>query len=168
MTVDNKHLHSFTWMVHLISTIIYVLFVFAVYLTDFCEKITPGVDRSWYVIIPGILYLLILFYPNILRLHYLYYSDTGDSLLIKTYPIGFFTSGKKSYKIPKKDFVKAEIKESFFRLRKALILYQRIGKKGVAKYPPVYINGLPSEDRKKILLSLSRLMAAKGAVVQQG
>jgi hypothetical protein len=167
MTIDNKHLHAFTWMVHLVTTILFVLFVFSVYLSSFYEKILPGIDKKIYIITGGILYLGILLYPNILRLHYIFYSDTGDSITVKTYPIGFFTSGKKSYAIPKKDFVRAELRESFFHLHKALILYQRIGGKGVAKYPPVYINGMPPEDRKKILLSLSRLMTAKHSALQQ-
>jgi hypothetical protein len=167
MTVDNKHLHSFTWMVHLVTTILFVLFVFSVYLSDFYEKMFPAIDKNIYIIGGGIIYLLVLLYPNILRLHYVFYSDTGNTITIKTYPIGFFTSGKKSYKIPKKDFVRAELKEGFFRIHKALIFYQRVGGKGIAKYPPVYINGLPAEDRKRILLSLSRLMATKSSVLQQ-
>jgi hypothetical protein len=166
MTVENKHLHIITWLVQLVSTMIYVFFVFSVYLTNIYERLTPNIDKDYYTIGLGVLYIFALIYPNLLKLHYLYYSDTGDMLTIKTYPLGFFTSGKKSYKIPKKDFVRAELKESFFRLRKILILYQRIGKK-VAKYPPLYINSLPKEDQKKILLSLSRLMTARGAVIQQ-
>jgi len=161
MTVDNKHLHKFIWLVHLLATIIFVMFIFSVYLTNFYEKITPGIDKKFYVIGVGIIYVLVLFFPNILKLHYLYYSDTGDMLVIKTYPIGFFTSGKKSFRIPKKDFVRAELKESFFHLRRSLTFYQNLPGKGMAKYPPVYINGLPSEDQHKILLSLSRLMAKK-------
>ncbi len=158
MTVDNNHLHKFIWVIQLISTIIFVMFVFSVYLTDFYERITPGIDKKYYVIVLGVIYVLVLFSPNILRLSYLYYSDTGDMLVIKTYPIGFFTSGKKSFRIPKRDFVRAELQEHFFGLHRSLTFYQRLPGKGVAKYPPVYINGLPSEDQKKILLSLSRLM----------
>ncbi len=158
MTIDNNHLHKFIWVLHLVSTIIFVLFVFSAYLTNFYERVTPGIDKKYYVIGLGIIYVLILFSPNILRLHYLYYSDNGNSLVIKTYPIGFFTSGKKSYRIPKKDFVRAELKERFFHLHKSLTFYQRIPGSGIAKYPPVYINGLPAEDQQKILLSLSRLM----------
>ena len=103
------------------------------------------------------IYIAVLLYPTILKFHYVYYSDSGDKLVIKTYPVGLFTSGKKTFQIPKKDFIKAEIKDSFFKLRKALIFYQQINNK-TAKYPPVYMNGLPKEDQKKILLSLTRLM----------
>ncbi len=165
MTVQNKHLHILTWLVHLISTIIYVMIVYSIYLTRFYEKITPNIPRDYYTIFFGVIYIVVLFYPNIVKYHYVYYSDDGDFLVFKIYPLGFFTARKQTFRIPKKDFIKAELRESFFRLRKALIIYQKINN-NVAKYPPVYINGLPGTDQKKILLSLSRLMVGKASASQ--
>ncbi|MCD6200751.1 MAG: hypothetical protein J7K46_02980 [Bacteroidales bacterium] len=164
MTIENKHLHIITWLAHLISTILYVFIVYSIYLTRFYEKLTPEIPKDYYTVFFGIIYISVLLYPTLLKYHYIYYSDEGDKIVIKTYPIGFFSSAKKTYHIPKKDFVKAEIKESFFRLRKALFIYQNLNNRS-AKYPPIYINGLPKDDQKKIMMSLSRLMAWKGAVI---
>ena len=164
MTIENKHLHIITWLRHLISTIIYVFIVYSIYLTRFYENLTPDIPKDCYTVIFGIIYVAVLLYPAILKFHYIYYSDDGDKIVIKTYPIGFLTSGKKTFHIPKKDFSRAEIRESLFRLRKALIIYQYINNK-IAKYPPIYINGLPKEDQKKIMVSLSRLMARKTSVI---
>ena len=166
MTVENKHLHILTWLIQLISTIIYVFIVYSIYLTGFYERVTPGIPKDYYTVFFGIIYVAVVLYPTILKLHYIYYSDDGDKIVIKTYPIGFFTSGKRTYHIPKKDFVRAEIRETFFGLRKALFLYQNINNK-TAKYPPVYINGLSEEERKRMLVSLYRLMASKTPVKQQ-
>ncbi len=166
MTIENKHLHTITWLIQLISTIIYVMIIYSIYLTRFYENLTPAIHKDYYTVFFGIFYLVALFYPNLLKYHYVYYSDDGDKLVFKTYPIGFFTSGKQTFRIPKKDFIRAELRESFFKLRKALIIYQKVNNR-TAKYPPVYINGLPGEDQKKILLSLTRLMTEKSAVIQQ-
>jgi len=167
MIVQNRHLHTLTWFIHLVSTIIFVLLVFSIYLTRFYEHLTPNLSRDYYTVFFSIIYIVVLFYPNILKYHYIYYSDEGDNLVFKIYPIGFFTSKKLTYHIPKRDFIKAEIRQSFFRLRTTLIIFQKVGKRA-AKYPPIYLNGMPKEDRRKILLSLSRLMAEVASVSKQG
>ncbi len=164
MKIENRDLHGRVWLIQLLATLIYVLFLFALYLTPFFPKHFPAIPKNVAAALAGGFYLLVLLWPNILKLQYIFYSDTGDLITIKTYPVGLFGGRKKAYEIPKKDFVRAEIRFSLFKRRKALIIYQRVGK-GIAQYPPVYLNSLRSEDQKRILLSLSRLMAEKGAVV---
>ncbi len=166
MRIENKGLHGTVWLIQLVATILYVLFIFSVYLTSFFRDHLPAVAPGYVVAGGGILYLMVLFAPNFLKLHYIFYSDDGDKLVIKTYPVGLFTSSRHTYLIPKKDFARAELKYSLWGLRRALLIYQWTGKH-LAKYPPLYINSLPQEDQKRILLSLSGMMVQRGAAAEQ-
>jgi hypothetical protein len=62
---------------------------------------------------------------------------------------------KNSISITKKTFTGYEIEKKYFGLSTSIILFQKIGQ-GIAKYPPIYITALNSEQRKKMLLLLNK------------
>jgi len=154
MIIENRHVHIVLWLKNLIATIIYVLLVFAIYLTRIFNDLIPGLDKNHYTIIFGIFYIGILIYPNILKYSYISFSDKNGTLTLNYYLFGFFSGQKNSIKIPVREFYGFRIQNSLMGLRKSLVLYKKVGDK-VAKYPPVSLTALSKEQQQGLFRILS-------------
>lgn len=159
MKVENRHVHVVLWLKNLIATIIYVLLVFAIYLTDFFDKLISGVGKNEYTIFFGLIYIIILIYPDILRYSYISFSDAEGKIILNFYSFGFFGGKKQSIRMPVREFYDFEVKKSLFGLRKSIILYKKAGNR-VAKFPPVYLTALSGEQQTRIINTLSRYKRA--------
>ncbi|MEA3462755.1 MAG: hypothetical protein U9R49_12790, partial [Bacteroidota bacterium] len=89
------------------------------------------------------------------RPYYVSYNDQGEMIVVRYYPVSMFTSRKNSIEIPKKQFVKYELKPFFFKTQHWLILAQNFRGKE-AQYPKISLSAMEKEDREKILGSLSK------------
>ncbi|NOY38093.1 MAG: hypothetical protein GXO83_11045 [Chlorobi bacterium] len=156
MIIDNRHLHVLLWLKNLVSTIIFVLLVFAIYLTSFFENLIDGIGKNAYTIFLGIIYIVLLIYPNLFKYHYIYFSDNEGKIVFNFYPLGFFEGKKQSIRIPVKELYDIEIRKSFLGIRKSIILYRKMGNK-IAKYPPIYLSSLSDDQRARIINTLDRL-----------
>ena len=113
-------------------------------------------DTAWTIMLI-IIYLIIVFMPWIRKYQFIYYSDEGDSIIIRYFESGIFGGRKNSVEINKKTFSGFKTDSGLLGLVQSITLFQQY-KEGVAKYPPVYISALSRKERKKVIKSL-RLFA---------
>ena len=66
-----------------------------------------------------------------------------------------FLGKKKAIEIPKDTFVKYELKTSFMKIKKKLILY-RVHQNEIIKYPSVNITLLKKDEKQNLYNSLNK------------
>lgn len=150
---NNKALYS-VMKIELIATIIFAASFSLSFLDIYKTSFMPWKGWQFAMLIVAVFLVLGFFWYS---LNHTYFSlnTTGDSILIKYFRITpkFITPKPKMVKIPKASFVKYTIESSFMGKRKALFLFQRT-KKGVVKYPPIYITSLNSQEIAKLKTAL--------------
>ncbi len=104
----------------------------------------------------GILYLLCLTFILLKNFSYIYYNSDGPKIIIRYSPLQPLSYGNYSVEIPRRDFVKAEIKSSHFGLRKNLIVYVRTPQ-GIAKFKPISFTIFSKKGTDNILDDLARI-----------
>jgi len=150
---NNKALYS-VMRIELIGTILFAA-TFSISFLDVFK--TPFLPLEGYqfalLIFVGFITLAYLWYS--LQHTYFSINTRGDNILIKYFRITpkFISPKPKMIKIPKTAFVKYKIESSFMGKRKALYLFQKT-KKGVVKYPPIYITSLNADEIEKLKLAL--------------
>jgi hypothetical protein len=110
-------------------------------------------DTVWTVILIAI-WLILAFLPMILNYQYISYSDEGENIIFRYFTSGIVGGKKNSIEISKKSFSGYKTETRFFGLIQSITLYQKF-QEGVAKYPPVYISALKSEEKSKVIKSLN-------------
>lgn len=88
------------------------------------------------------------------KFNYIYYNSDGFKIILKYTSLAMLNSGNFKLEIPKKDFVDAEVKKSWFGLRKSLIIYVK-SPQGIAKFKPISITILKSRELEDILTDLN-------------
>jgi len=106
-----------------------------------------------------VLYVAINIVNSGKRPNFVFYSDQGEMLIMRYYPLSLFNSKKHSIEIPKQQFVKYELKPFFFGREHKIVLYQHFRNKVVA-YPPISLSALEEEDRTLIIASLQKYCRA--------
>lgn len=154
MIIENSKAVIRTRLRTFFITLVVVTLIVVIYTTRILINPVWGLNKThWTLIIIG-LFIIILLINLVRDFHYIYFSDTGNSIIFRFYPIQIFSAKKQTIEIQKKDFVKFETSFSLFKIRKYIIVYQRL-KKGIAKYPPISITGLSKKERKKLREQLS-------------
>jgi hypothetical protein len=92
---------------------------------------------------------------SILDYNYIYYSDEGDTIMLRYFSMSFFNKKKNSIEIPNKDFKGFSLEKKLGGLKEFIILIQEYKGKE-AKYPPVKITALSKAQREKMIASLER------------
>ena len=98
-----------------------------------------------FYIIVSVIFITVIYIQWKLKLYYFYYDEDGGKLRFRYHSLGPVGKQYKSIEIPKKSFIKFNIRKSMYGYKKDLILYQKIQGK-TAKYPPVSISALNDED----------------------
>jgi len=121
-----------------------------VYKNDFL----PLKDYQYALLIAALFFSIGIYWYGLKQYFFSLNTNTND-IVIKYFRIvpKFITLKPKMIKIPKNTYVKYTIETSFFGKRKALILFQRT-KKGVVKYPPIYITALNKDEINKLTIAL--------------
>lgn len=88
--------------------------------------------------------------------NYIYFSNEGNKVILRYQALNPFITNPKSIEIDKNVFVRHEVKETFFGLKKSVVLYQK-SPNGIAKYPPVGINSLKKAEKTAMIQTLSSL-----------
>lgn len=156
MTIDNsnfaiKDRKQFYMMIIFLTVSLPIIF-----LADPLDEEITGIPRIIWALIAIIIYLAVNIYRFVLDYHFVNYSDAGEKLVFKYYTLRPFMQKRMSIEIQKSNFVKFEILTSVFGKKKTLILFQKINK-NLAKYPPISLSALSSEDISKLRSSLNSL-----------
>jgi hypothetical protein len=96
-----------------------------------------------------VIYLLLIFYPAIMKFRYIYFSADERGITLRWYKTGLIPGDSKSVEIPALQFAGYEITTGMMGMHHYLTLYQRVqGQK--AAYSPVSITALSASQRAKI------------------
>lgn len=159
MVVENTNTALKIWLRNLISTIVLTMCLIVLYMTTLLEEPVFGIGRIHVTILLSAIYLYLVLYPWILKYQFIYISDEDQKLVIKYYTMGFLPGARKSIEFPIKEFSKFEVNRSFFNLRESVVIYRKI-KKGIAKYPPIYLSGLKPRQRERAITLFKRLISS--------
>lgn len=157
MKIDNRKNTYRIWLQKFVATVLFTPLIMVFSFSNFFDQPYMGIERVWYILILCLLYFLVFVWHWTIKPYFVSFSDTGDKIVMRYYPVRAFNRKKNSIEIPKKDFVRFEI-EKYFPGMERLILYQRFSK-GVGKYPAVNLSAVNRKDREKIMQSL--LMASR-------
>jgi hypothetical protein len=153
MTIDNSRTIISLRIKLFGATVLFLAYIILTYVAEKIKFPLLGMsDTSWTVILVA-LYLFFAFLPMFLNYQFISYSDEGEKIIFRYFSAGMLGGKKNSVEISKKSFSGYEMETSYFGLIRSITLFQQF-KEGVAKYPPVYISALTSEERDKIIRSL--------------
>jgi hypothetical protein len=149
-TILKKNLRAF------IIAIIFVVFITLLLITYIYEDQLFGLTKYHLAILFASVYVIYMLFNTLRQFHYIYFSDAGERIVLRYFPMGAFTYKKNAIEIGKNEFIGYEITKQLFGFREKLILKARTGK-GVAKYPAVSITALNKKEKESLIQALDRL-----------
>jgi len=149
MVINNQISAAKINLLYIVTGILFVLTLVLSFIDYFTR------DHQLLRVVAGAL-LAVYCTMHILDLHYIYYSDGNDKILLRFFYIHIGMRKKKAIEIQKSTLVKFEIEKSLFGLRKELILHQQVHR-NVYKYPAVSITALSKKQQENLIASLKRL-----------
>jgi len=160
MKIDNKRNTYRIWLRRLIMAIIFTLAIIILIFIPWFEKKEFWLSEYHVIIFVALLYVVINVINSMRAPNFVSYSDQGDLIVLRYYPLSLFTSRKLSIEIPKQQFVKYELKPFFFGRHQKIILYQHFRNK-IVPYPPISLSAVDREDRQRILASLQKYIRSQ-------
>ena len=157
MKIDNQKNTYRIWLNRLIMTIVFALIIVVLIFVPWFDNAEDGITKYHIIIVISGIYVVINWINYLKRPYFVSFSDQGDKLVVRYYPISMFTSRKNSIEIPKQQFVKYELKPFLFKTQHYLILQQNFRGK-VATYPKISLSALDKKDREKLLETLGKYM----------
>lgn len=154
MTIENKSTVIRIFLRKMILAIITVVIIVAILATNWFKPGLLGITQYQWILLVAAIYLLLIVGSWLRGLNYFYFNDKGDKLIIRYYAIRPLGRKKKAVQIPKTALAKYEIIKTNMGLKKVLILHQHV-KKSVAKYPPIGITSLTSNELSQLEQQLS-------------
>jgi hypothetical protein len=145
MVFDNKKTTIRIYLWKMVQAIITVVFLIGIMVSGWFEKDVLGIPKYQWVIFVALFYLFLVLLSGMRRLNYFYFSDEGDKILVRYYPIRPLVQKKKAVQIPKIGLAGYDITGSVLGFKKVLILQQKVKGK-VATYPPIGITALKKTE----------------------
>jgi hypothetical protein len=155
MIIDLQKTVIRTQMRRFITLIVFVIIIIFVVLMGNLQTQYFGLSKYQWAIIISFLYLAASIIESVLNLHYIFYSDEGDVIILRYFSMSFFNKKKNSIEIPNKDFRGYAIEKKLNGFQEFIILYQDFKGKE-AKYPAVNITALSKVQKDKLIASLEK------------
>ncbi|RLD55931.1 MAG: hypothetical protein DRI97_08490 [Bacteroidetes bacterium] len=155
MSIDNQKNTYRIWLSRLVMTIVFSLIILAIVFLPWFDETEFWLSKYHVAIFISAIYIILNWINFLKRPYFISYNDQGEKIVVRFYPVSMFTSRKNSIEIPKKQFVKYELKPFLFKTQHYLILHQNFRGKVVA-YPQISLSALDKEDREKMLESLKK------------
>jgi hypothetical protein len=156
MKIDNQRNTYRIWLSRLVMTMVFALVILVLIFVSWFDNLDSGITKYHMIILISSVYLLINLINYLKRPYFVSYSDQGEMLVVRYYPVSMFTSRKNSIEIPKKQFVKFELQPFLFKTQHKLVLIQNFRGKE-ARYAPISLSAVDKEDRRKMIESLEKL-----------
>lgn len=153
MTFDNSKTIIGMRIKIFIATVLLLTYFVLTYFAGLIKYPLLGMSDTLLTIILICLYFIFAFYPMVLNYQYVYYSDEEDTIVFRYFNAGIAGGRKNSVEINKNSFAGYKIETKYFGLMRSITLFRQL-REGVAKYPPIYISNLTSEEKIKVLNSL--------------
>ena len=145
MIFDNKKTTIRIYLWKIIQASVTVVLLIGIMVSGWFEKDVLGITKYLWIILVTLAYLILVIIARLRRLNFFYFSDEGDKILIRYYPIHPLVQKKNAVQIPKIGLAGYEINSSAGGFKKVLILRQSVKGK-VANYPPIGITALNREE----------------------
>jgi len=158
MKLDNKRNTYRIWLSRLVMTVLFTLVILLIIFLPWFDDSELWLSKYHVIILISAIYIAVNWINYLKRPNFVFYSDHGEMIIVRYYPVSMFTSRKNSIEIPKKQFVKYELQPFLFRTQHKLILTQNFRGKE-ARYPAISLSALDKEDREKMLQSLDKFSA---------
>ncbi len=156
MVIENTKTALRIWVRNLISTILLVIIIIILYMARLLEEPVLGIGQVHITVFLSAIYLYLILVPVVLGYQFIYISDEDQKFHVKYFTIGFIPGGRKSFEFPLREFYKFEIEESFFKLRKNIVIFRKV-KKGIAKYPSLSLTGLSTIQQNQLIVLFRKL-----------
>jgi hypothetical protein len=160
MKIDNQNNTYRIWLSRLVMTVVFALIILILVFIPWFDNAGSGIGKYHVIILVSVVYVAVNWINYMKRPYFVAFSDQGEMIILRYYPVSMFTNRKNSIEIPKKQFVKYELKPFFFKSQHYLILHQNFRGK-VAKYPPISLSAMDRTDREKLLGSLNKYAKSK-------
>jgi hypothetical protein len=157
MKLDNQRNTYRIWISRLITAIVFTMAIIVLIFLPWFDNPESFITKYHLIIVVAVIYIALNTINYLKRPYFIFFSDQGEMLIFRYYPLSLFTSKKHSVEIPKQQFVKYELKEFLFGSQKKIILYQHFRNR-VAPYPPVSLSAVDREDVERILATLRKYM----------
>jgi hypothetical protein len=155
MKFDNRKNTYKIWFRKFLLTAILLTLIILFGFSEYFKKPVLGLDKSFYLISLGIIYVILIIINAMLKHDFVFYGDVGDKIIMRYYPIRVMNRKKNSIEIPKNKFVRFEIEKFFFGMKERIILFQKT-RNGIARYPAVSLSAVDRQDRERLKIALSQ------------
>ena len=162
MQIDNQKNTYRLWLSRMVTTIVFTLVIIVIIFVPWFEDTEFWLSKYHVAVFISVIYIVINLFNTLKVPYFVSYSDQGENIVLRYYPLSLFTSRKNSIEIPKKQFVKYELVPFFFGTRQKIVLYHHFRDR-VAKYPAISLSAVDKEDQERILASLQKNMAANAS-----
>ena len=155
MQIDNKRNTYRIWISRLVTTIAFTLVIIVMIFIPWFDEPDLWLSEYHLIILVALIYVVVNI-VNFMKIPYfISYSDHGENIVLRYYPLSLFNSKKHSIEIPKKLFIKYKLQPFFFGRHHKIILYQHFRNK-VVGYPPISLSAMEEEDRVRMIASLQK------------
>jgi len=155
MKLDNrKNVFKIWFWKFVLTSVLLILLVIFIFSDQFKNPVL-GQNKSFYLIILGVIYLFIIIINYLLKQNFVFYGDVGDKIIIRYYPVRILNQKKHSIEIPKNRFVRYETEKFFFGLKERIFLFQKT-QNGIARYPGVSLSAVDKKDILQIRQALDQ------------
>ncbi len=162
MTIDNQKQAVNLRIQKSIALLILIIALGLIYFANILPHSIYGLNRNEIAVLILVIFVS-FFILHYLRNHnYIYYSDTGNKLILRYFSLRPFEEKKNAIEFNKNELHNFEIKKTMPGINKSIIIYRKTTK-GIAKYPPVSLTALSKTDQEKMMASLQRLIMANQA-----
>ena len=158
MRVDNQRNTYRIWVSRLIMTIIFTLVIIVIIFLPWLDNLDFWLTKYHLMILVALIYIIINVINYLKRPYFVAYSDHGEMIMMRYYPLSLFASRKHSIEIPKKQLIRFELQDFLFKTQQKIILVQRFRSKE-ARYPPVSLSAVDKEDQERIIQSLGKYIS---------
>jgi len=129
----------------MVQAIVTVMLLIGIMVSGWFERDVLGISKYQWVIFVTLIYIILVIIARLRLLNYFYFSDEGDKILIRYYPIHPLVQKKNAIQIPKIGLAGYDIKSSMMGLKKVILFKQKV-KGSVASYPPIGITALNKKE----------------------
>lgn len=155
MFFDNRKTVVRVYLRKMIIASVTVFLIIGIMATGWFENDVLGIPKNWWIIIVTFLYICTIIISWMRLLNYIYFSDEGDKIIIRYYPIRPLVQKKKAIQIPKIGLVGYDIRSSMLGLRTSIVFKQRVKGK-IATYPPIGITALKKKELELLRKQVER------------
>lgn len=155
MKIDNQRNTYRIWLSRLVMTLVFAVIILVLVFIPWFDGEDGGIGKYHLIIVISVIYVAINWINYMKRPDFVSYNDQGDKIIVRYYAVSMFTKRKNSIEIPKKQFIRYELKPFFFKTQHYLVLYQDFRGK-VVPYPKISLSALDKDDRERMLDSLKK------------